>query len=55
MELLLRLPWIALEGMWMMITLLVVFIFNSSLAWKFVAFGPLMLLWWALRTYGRDD
>jgi len=55
MELLLRLPWIALEGMWMMITLFAVFIVSSSLAWKAVALVPILLFWWAMKNYGRDD
>jgi hypothetical protein len=55
MELLLKLPWMALEGMWMMTTLFFVFLYSSSLAWKLVALCPLVFLWWGLKTYGRDD
>jgi len=55
MELLLKLPWMALEGMWMMTTLFFVFLLTSSLAWKLLACGPMLLLWWGLKTHGRDD
>jgi hypothetical protein len=55
MELLFKLPWMALEGMWMFITLFFVFLFTSSLAWKVVAFGPMLLFWWGMKKYGRDD